>query len=351
MGRPEAGVDESQEGPHERWVSGGPIDPSENRLFVQSFVALLRQCRRVAGRQTCRKRFRRFQPDSPRLEPRIAPSGEGHTAYEIAYLGDLGANYTGPIEAYLAGGSNPINAEEWANYTPPPGYIKNTTRNLQFNLSYFFSSPDATGTTYITTSDGYTWEYIAKTVSSMWPFKPSDYPGRHYTSGYEAAAFTVTPPDGVIKWTSITKNQQITWYARDSNGRPIERYFIKDPWGDRFIMQASGVADQADVRSNFLKAVLPKGWTKSIGFLKRNLTTLPAYNASGTPNYYIFRDSSDDSFEQISWGRLGWGTSQMIVDMPIWGRYERQCHSHESKARQRCVRRGRQRSYPRRRLH
>jgi hypothetical protein len=252
----------------------------------------------------------------PGLEPRIVLSDTTHTAYEIAYLGDLGRDFTGPILVYLAGGSNPIDGQEWEQYKPPPGYIKNTPRNLQFNSSTFLSSPDSTANTYITTSDGYTWQYIAKTVSSMWPFNPDRSP---FSSGYQAAALKTTPPPGVIKWTANTKNQQITWDARTSDGQPIERYFVKDPWGDRFIMQASGVSDPAAVRQNFLSAVLPPGWKKSIGFLKHNLTTLPAYNAGGAANYNLFRDSADDSFEQISWGKLGWGTAQMIAGMPIWG--------------------------------
>jgi hypothetical protein len=255
----------------------------------------------------------------PGLEPRIVLSETTHTVYEIAYLGDVGSNYTGPILVYLAGGTNPIDAAEWEDYKPPPGYEKNTTRNVQFNSSTFFSSPNSTEFTCITTSDGYTWEYIAATVSSIWPFNPADYPGESYSSGYQAAALEPTPRPGTIKWTDNTKNQEITWDARTSDGQPIERYFIKDPWGNVFIMNASGVTDAAEVRSNFLSAVLPPGWTKSIGCLKRNLTTLPAYNADGTSNYNFFRDSADDSFQQISWGKLGWGTAQMIAGMEIWG--------------------------------
>lgn len=289
-------------------------------MFFRSVRAFTRIASDLRRLNSPRRRSRRFQPELPGLEPRIVLSETTHTAYEIAYLGDLGSSFTGPILVYLAGGSNPIDAEEWATYEPPPGYIKNTPRNLQFNSSLFFSSPDTTsGETYITTSDGYTWTYIAKTVSSDWPFNPARYRGEDYTSGYEAAALEQTPPKGVIKWTVNTKNQQLTWFARDSDGKPIERYFITDPWGDRFIMQASGVSDPADVRKNFLSAVLPPGWTRSIGFLKRNLTTLPAYNSDGTANYNLVRDSADDSFEQISWSRRGWGTSQMIAGMPIWG--------------------------------
>jgi hypothetical protein len=273
--------------------------------------------------EPCRSRLRiRFRPDAEgmRLEPRIALSQESTQGFEIAYIGDVGASYTGPTYVYLAGGSNPIDAEEWASYTPPEGYLKNTTRNVQFNSGTFLTSPDSTtGLTYITTSDGYTWSFVAQTVSANWPFDAADYPDAEYTSGYEAAALNTTPPPGVIKWSDNTKNQEITWDANDADGQPIERYFITDAWGNRFIMQASGETDPALVQSNFLSAVLPAGWTESIGHLKTSLTTLPAYAADGTAHYSIFRDSADDSFQQISWGKSGLGTPLFIPNMVIWG--------------------------------
>jgi hypothetical protein len=254
------------------------------------------------------------------LEPRVVLAGEASSAFEIAYIGDVGADYTGPTRVYLADGSNPITAEEWETYVPPPGYLKNSTRNVQFDTSTLLTSPDsATEKTYLTTSDGYTWVFIAQTVSANWPFDPDDYPGEGYSSGYEAAALTVTPPPGVVRWSDNLKNQQITWDARDADGTPIERYFVTDAWGNRFIMQASGELDPALVRSNFLSAVLPGGWTKSIGYLRGDLTTLPAYDAEGTAHYYVFRDSADDSFQQISWAKAGMGTSEFIPGMDIWG--------------------------------
>lgn len=267
------------------------------------------------------RRHRAFQPDALGLEPRIALSGAMEdTAYEIAFLGNLGSDYTGPITVYLAAGSNPIPADDWASYVPPTGYVKNSPRNLQFNSQQIYSSPGETGTSYITTSDGYTWAYISSTVNSMWPFNPADYPGKDYTSGYEAAAFETTPAPGEIKWTDNTKNQEMTYDARRSDGQPIERYFVTDPWGDRFILHASGVSgDASAVQSNFLAAVLPRGWTKSIGFLKQDLTVAPAMSTDGTQNVNMFRDSTDDSFDQITWSKRGWGTAQMIPGMVVWG--------------------------------
>ena len=57
-----------------------------------------------------------------------SPAGRG-----CRYVGGVGADGTGPTDVYLADGSNPINSEEWATYTPPSGYIKNTTRNARFD--------------------------------------------------------------------------------------------------------------------------------------------------------------------------------------------------------------------------
>lgn len=135
------------------------------------------------------------------------------------------------------------------------------------------TSPDSpTEETFITTSDDYTWLFVAETVSVNWPFDPADY-DTPYASGYQAAALSTTPPPGVIKYSANTKNANVTWLAKDADGQPIERYFIRDAWGSLFIMQTSGATDQADVRSNFFSAVLPAGWQMFAGFLTRDLTT------------------------------------------------------------------------------
>jgi hypothetical protein len=249
------------------------------------------------------------------LESRFALA----SGFEIAYLGDVGLDFKGPTKVYLAGGTNPMTAEAWDSYEPPRGYIKNTTRNVQFDSQKVITSPDSTtGETYITTSDDYTWLFVAQTVSANWPFNAEDY-SVPFTSGYQAAALTTTPPDGVIKYSANTKNAVVTWAAKDGNGKPIERYFIRDAWGNLYIMQTSGATDQADVRYNFFSAVLPQGWKKFAGFLKRNLTTKPAYDSAGYSQFNIFRDSADDAFQQIGWNGRGRSIAQQIPDMIIWG--------------------------------
>ena len=248
------------------------------------------------------------------LESRLALAG-----FEIAYLGNIGADFKGPTQVYLAGGTNPMTAAAWDAYVPPYGYIKNTTRNVEFESQQVLTSPDsATGETYITTSDYYTWLFVAETVSANWPFDAADYT-TPYTSGYEAAALTTTPPPGVIKYSANTKNAMVTWLAKNADGQPIERYFIRDAWGNTYIMQTSGATDQADVRSNFFSAVLPRGWRMYAGYLKRDLTTSPAYDSAGFAQFNIFRTSADDAFQQITWNARGRSIAQQIPDMIIWG--------------------------------
>ena len=268
-----------------------------------------------AGVTRRRRRSRRVSPTFESLENRLAMAG----GFEIAFLGNLGADYKGPTQVYLAGGDNPMTAEAWETYVPPDGYIKNTTRNVEFDSQDVLASPDsADAKTYITTSDRYTWLFVAQTVSANWPFDADDY-SKPYQSGYEAASLTTTPPPGVVKYSANTKNAVVTWLARDAGGQPIERYFIRDAWGNLYIMQTSGATEESQVRSNFFSAVLPAGWRMYAGFLKRDLTTKPAYDSAGFAQFNLFRDSADDAFQQIAWGARGRGIAQQIPDMIIWG--------------------------------
>lgn len=267
-----------------------------------------------AGTASERRRSRLATATFERLERRLALA-----AFEIAYLGNLGPDFTGPTQVYLAAGTNPMTAEAWEDYEPPLGYIKNTTRNVQFNSQDVLTSPDSTtGETYITTSDEYTWLFVAETVSANWPFNPDDY-SEDYASGYQAAALTAFPPAGVVKYSANTKNANVTWLAKDADGQPIERYFIRDAWGSLFIMQTAGETNQDEVRNNFFSAVLPEGWQMFAGFLERDLTTIPAYDSAGFAQFNIFRTDADDAFQQITWGARGQSIAQQIPGMVIWG--------------------------------
>lgn len=279
-----------------------------------SLLSRLLKARKNPARLDTGRRRRRAAPTVESLESRLPMAG-----FEIAYVMNLGADFTGPTQVYLAGGTNPMTAEAWDSYVPPAGYIKNTTRNVEFNAQDVLTSPDSTtGETYITTSDEYTWLFVAETVSANWPFDRADY-SVPFTSGYQAAALTTTPPAGVVKYSANTKNAVVTWLATDAEGQPIERYFIRDAWGNLYIMQTSGATEEADVRSNFFSAELPRGWRKFSGFLKRDLTTNPAYDSAGFSQFNIFRTSADDAFQQITWHARGRGIAQQIPGMIIWG--------------------------------
>jgi hypothetical protein len=149
-------------------------------------------------------------PGFPRRLIRLAlllglGTAPARAAYEIADLSGVGADFTGYTKVYIAYGSNPITTDEqWAAYTQPDGFIKNTERNGEFNAETTFSSPgqSAPDITLYTDPSGYTWKFIAQTQSAMWP----------YTSGtnpYQQAATATTPPAGEVKYTSNEKNQQM----------------------------------------------------------------------------------------------------------------------------------------------
>lgn len=245
-------------------------------------------------------------------------------AYEIINVGSVATDPALAIPTYKNGGTNSITGDAWSSgYVAPSPYINNTTRNLQFNESDFIASPgepDGT-TTYITTSDGYTWAAMSNAINAMWPFNEADYSGVSpaVTNAYAAGNYVTTPPDGVVKVTANYKGQNMKFYAVDPDtGLGIERYFVTDAWGNEYIMHASGQDSVDEVRAAFEAAVLPDGWTKSAQELTEDLILMPAQGAGNLYHYLIFRDSTDSTYHQIGWGDQGQLASQ-IEGMPIWG--------------------------------
>lgn len=254
-------------------------------------------------------------------------------AQEIYYVESSILTPTVPIPTYKSGGTNPISAESWPSYTPPQGYLKNTTRYLQFNEQSLIASPgDPVGQyTYITTSDGYTWVQMTNTVSAMWPYNKESFnavTGVNSIDPYNAAILVTTPPPGVIKMTSNYKAQYMKYYANESDiptgqpgAIPIPRYFITDQWGNKYIMQASGQESAIGVYNAFESAVLPAGWKKEIVYLKEDLILSPATAPGGYYDYVLFRDSADNTYNQIYWSPSGYNIAAQIQGqgMPIWG--------------------------------
>jgi hemolysin type calcium-binding protein len=259
-----------------------------------------------------------------------APWNELEVAHEII---DIGTVYRRPEEAlptYKGAGDNPIPDDVWnAGYEPPSPYIANTTRNLQFNESKFIASPGqpVCTTGYITTSDGYTWAAMSLAINAMWPYRPDTYTGLPSRNAYYAGNLVETPPPGVVKVTANFKGQDIKFWANENGvppgtpgAVPLTRYFVRDRWGNEYVMHASGQDTPEGVAQAFRDAVLPKGWTKSKGPLDKDLVLRPAEGSDGSFHYLVIRDSADNTYHQLKWSDRG--SLQKHVQgraMPIWG--------------------------------
>ncbi len=245
---------------------------------------------------------------------------------ELADIAKVGKDKKGPMDVLLAMGDNPITHEEFETYVPPPRYIKNTERTAQFNYQETLSSPgeEEPNVTTVVTPEGYTWIIVARIKSAMWPYDATQYPDLDPppTSAWDAAFYTSTPPEGVVRYSQNQKNQDMYFWARDDNGEGerLMRYFVKDKWGNTYLMMASNMRTQEETTQAFKDAVLPQGWTKQMRPLRKTRVVRPAYDLGSTANFNIFRDSTDNSWVQIGWGKNGRTIAQQIGDgMPIWG--------------------------------
>ena len=140
--------------------------------------------------------------------------------FEIADLRGVGADYMGQMVVYLATGEDPITEEEWASYTPDPGFILNTPRNPAFDVLNVLGSPyQPTGTsTYFTDSSGFTWQAVSAVENRIYPFDADDYSGYTppLTSSAQAGYVVVTPLPGTIQYNNNDKNHENIYHAEDS---------------------------------------------------------------------------------------------------------------------------------------
>lgn len=246
-------------------------------------------------------------------------------AYEIVNIATVQTNPESAIPTYKNGGANSITGAEWESYTPPSPYVKNSTRNLQFNEQIFISSPgQAPGVTkYITTEpDGYTWGAMSTAINAMYPFE-SNGPYAAYSNAYSAGNLVTTPAPGTIKVTANYKAQDMKWWAYESgysSGKKIARYFITDPYGNQYIMHASNESTPATVLLAFESAVLPSGWTKQGPvYLTEDKILTPSVAPGYLYEYNVIRDSADNTYHQCTWGLAGISTVGQVQGMPIWG--------------------------------
>ena len=255
----------------------------------------------------------------------LPTAGRGQGS-EILDATGIGQDYMGYLKAYIDAEPNPIPPESLSSYSVP-GWIPNTPRHAIFNYTKTVGSPSAPAgpLTPYTDPYGYTWGFIAQVQNVMWPFDPADYPQLNPppSSGWEAAALAGTPvPLGVVMYTYNNKNQVTVFTARDPDtNQRILRFFVTDQWGNKFIMKSSNNANNTPdtIKAAFKAAVLPNGWHKSMGYLRKDLCVSPVYGGDYLSTYQEIRDSADSAYSQITWGSKGWGVAQEIgYPMAMW---------------------------------
>lgn len=261
------------------------------------------------------------------------PSGYWSPLSEAHEIVDLGQVYAAPqsltalIATYFGSGANPVPDNLWyGSYAPPYPYVKNTTRNLQFNASYFIASPGAPvgTTTYITTSDGYTWASMSTTHNAMTPFNQADYAGSTppVLNAFAAGNWVTIPVAGTVKLTVNYKAQNMLFYAHQNNraAEPlIPRYFVKDAYDNVYLMHAAASSDHAVILANFNAATLPPGWKRYTTTLPQNLAITPATGMNNLMEFNLLRDNMDSTYHQVYWGSKGLPAQDVNGPMEIWG--------------------------------
>jgi hypothetical protein len=261
------------------------------------------------------------------------PSGYWSPISEAHEIVDLGQVYAAPqsitalIATYFGSGTNPVPDNVWyGSYAPPYPYVKNTTRNLQFNASYFIGSPGAPvgTTTYITTSDSYTWASMSTTHNAMTPFNQADYAGSTppVLNAFAAGNWITVPVAGTVKLTVNYKAQNMLFYSHLNNRATeplITRYFVKDAYDNIYIMHAAASSDPAVILANFNAATLPPGWKRYATTLPKNLVITPATGMNNMMEYNLLRDNMDSTYHQVYWGSKGLPAQDVNGPMEIWG--------------------------------
>lgn len=184
-------------------------------------------------------------------------------------------------DIYVAGGDNAMPDDVWTGYSFRLPFVKNSTRNLLFDGSCFFRSPDlpadCAGDACFTieTLFDYSWLKLTTVVGD------ACYPDPAGCSGQ-----TVQP--GYVSISTIAKCHEISY-----NGPTI--YELADGTGNRYVMHATatGTPDLDTVR-------LPTGWTLTAVEIDEPLVVLP-FGGGDSCYYNIVRDHLVQSYHQIAY--------------------------------------------------
>jgi hypothetical protein len=183
---------------------------------------------------------------------------------------------------FVGGGSNGMPDDVWANYTFRLPLFKNSTRNLMFNGSCFFRSPDAPadceGSSCFTieTINDYTWLKLTQIIGQ------SCYPD---PSG--CSSDVVNP--GFVSVNTIAKCHRIIYDG------PVV-YELSDGEGNLFVMHATATGTPD------LTPQLPDGWTVTKREISAPLVVLP-FGGGEACYYNIVRDNLVQSYHQYAYGQ------------------------------------------------
>jgi hypothetical protein len=156
------------------------------------------------------------------------------------------------------------------------------------------------------------------------------------TATQSLSAPTSTPTIVSMKFTANYKAQNMLFY-KHTNGSPsqalLPRYFVKDAYGNMYIMHASGQSSTANQATAFWNSSLPQGWTKIQVYLPSDLVIVPtagynpAYPTTTQYEFNLLRDNLDSTYHQLYWGSnhqpaeyiSANGSSGPGASMEIWG--------------------------------
>lgn len=176
----------------------------------------------------------------------------------------------------ISGGTDPMPADEFATYDPPPPYILNSSvRSVLFVDSCTYRSPDAPASCtdhcgLYRDISGYTWLELATVVCS--DCLPTG----------AACTDTEPPPPGVLTLRRLDKCQTMTFTD--------EIYDLTDPYGNRYVMHTTG-----DDRPATTDVALPDGWTLTVRPIDEPMILQPSGDEC---SYTILRDNLDQGYHQ-----------------------------------------------------
>lgn len=189
-------------------------------------------------------------------------------------------------DIYVAGGANAMPDDVWEGYTFRLPVFKNSTRNLLFQGSCFFRSPDAladcTGDACFTIDElfDYTWLKLT-TIAGQGCF-----PDANGCRGDVVDA-------GYISISTIAKCHEITYDSGET------AYVLSDGMGNRYVMHATATGTPD------LNPALPDGWTVEAMTLDAPLVLLP-FGGGDSCYYNIVRDNLVQAYHQFEYAQASY---------------------------------------------